>query len=140
MTEIESLMQYGLKPTSADLPAIRELLASQVQKEKEAQGRGDAELMKLCCIQLFNAGLLRDVLAIWSAKTASMDSDGSIEIQLLCGGGIEVTKGFLSTQDSDEAQAALTRILECEAAGDFGAFSVDDFSTFYENYYSDDAS
>ncbi|MFJ7048809.1 hypothetical protein ACIQVC_36210 [Streptomyces sp. NPDC101112] len=39
--------------------------------------------MKPCCVQLFNAGSLDDVLLIWKAKSASMDADGSIDIQLL---------------------------------------------------------
>jgi len=56
-------------------------------KERRAQGDGDTELMKLCCVQLFNAGAVGDALAIWRAKTASWDAHCSIDVQLLCGAG-----------------------------------------------------
>ncbi len=137
MTETESLQKYGLRPASVNLPTIRERLAAQTQREGEAQGRGDTELMKLCCVQLFNAGELDDVLLIWRAKAASMDANGSIEIQLLCGRGLVRTKEFLSSHSSEEAQAALARLLDCEAAGDFEDFSVGDVSAFYVSYYDD---
>jgi hypothetical protein len=42
--------------------------------------------MKLCCVQLFNAGDLDDVLRVWAAKRASFDVGCSIDVQLLCGG------------------------------------------------------
>ena len=80
MDEDESLHRYGLHPTGTDLDEVRDLLTAQTRLEKRAQGDGDTELMKLCCVQLFCAGVLDDVLLIWRAKTASMDADGSIDI------------------------------------------------------------
>ena len=44
--------------------------------------------MKLCCVQLFNAGGLRDVAMIWHAKTSSWDAHCSIDVQLLCAAGL----------------------------------------------------
>jgi hypothetical protein len=41
--------------------------------------------MKLCCAQLFNAGVLDDALLIWQAKEASWNTHNSIDVQLLCG-------------------------------------------------------
>ena len=56
MDEDESLRRYGLRPAETDLDAIRQLLAEQTELEHHRQGDADTALMKLCCVQLFNAG------------------------------------------------------------------------------------
>ena len=33
------------------------MLQAQTTLERQSQGDGDTELMKLCCVQLFNAGV-----------------------------------------------------------------------------------
>jgi hypothetical protein len=50
--------------------------------------------MKLCCVQLFNAGFLADVILICQAKESSWDAHCSIEIQLLCGAGLQETIAY----------------------------------------------
>ncbi|MGW0941841.1 hypothetical protein ACWD4O_04710 [Streptomyces sp. NPDC002623] len=139
MDEDESLHRYGLHPAGADLDEVRGLLTAQTRLEKCAQGDGDTELMKLCCVQLFNAAVLEDVLLIWQAKSASMDADCSIDIQLLCGSGLARTKAYLANQRRPEAEAALQRLLRCEAAGDFEDFSAAGHSALYAAYYAPDA-
>jgi hypothetical protein len=136
MDEDESLNRYGLHPVGAHLAEVRDLLTVQTRLEKRAQGDGDTELMKLCCVQLYNAGRLEDVLLIWQAKSASMDAACSIDIQLLCGSGLATTKAYLSSLRSPEAEAALRRLLLCESAGDFEDFSVEGHSGFYATYYA----
>jgi hypothetical protein len=136
MDEDESLNRYGLHPVGAHLAEVRDLLIVQTRLEKRAQGDGDTELMKLCCVQLYNAGGLEDVLLIWQAKSASMDAACSIDIQLLCGSGLATTKAYLSSLRSPEAEAALQRLLLCESAGDFEDFSVEGHSGFYATYYA----
>ncbi|MFD3929442.1 hypothetical protein [Streptomyces sp. NPDC058614] len=136
MDEDESLRRYGLHPVGADLDEVRGLLTVRTLLEKRAQGDGDTELMKLCCVQLFNAGVLDDVLLIWQAKSASMDAGCSIDIQLLCGSGLDRTKAYLSSQGLPEAEAALRRLLRCEAAGDFEDFSAATHSAWYAAYYA----
>ncbi|MFJ6083905.1 hypothetical protein ACIQI8_21135 [Streptomyces sp. NPDC092369] len=136
MDEDESLDRYGLHPVGAHLDEVRGLLTVQTRLEKRAQGDGDTELMKLCCVQLYNAGSLDDVLLIWEAKSASMDAACSIDIQLLCGSGLATTKAYLSSQRLPEAEAALRRLLQCESAGDFEGFSVEGHSGFYAAYYA----
>ncbi|WP_217130805.1 hypothetical protein [Streptomyces sp. AC558_RSS880] len=131
MDEDESLRRYGLYPVGVDLEEVRSLLTARARLEKCAQGDGDTELMRLCCVQLFNAGSPDDVLLIWQAKTASMDADCSIGIQLPCGGGLPRTKAYLSEQRSPEADAALRRLNLCEAAGDFEGFSVEVHAAYY---------
>ncbi|MEU9210429.1 hypothetical protein AB0D27_21340 [Streptomyces sp. NPDC048415] len=136
MDEEESLHRYGLLPAGANLDEVRALLTAQTRLEKRAQGDGDTELMKLCCVQLFNAGVLEDVPLIWQAKSASMDADCSIDIQLLCGSGLARTKAYLASQHLPEAEAALQRLLRCEAAGDFEDFSAARYSAWYAAYYT----
>jgi hypothetical protein len=136
MDEQEGLHRYGLHPAGASLDEIRALLAVQTQMEQTAQGNGDTELMKLCSIQLFNAAVPEDVLLIWKAKSASMDTDCSIDIQLLCGSGLSRTKAYLSAQCLPEADAALRRLLHAEATGDFDVFSVEGHSAQYAAYYT----
>jgi hypothetical protein len=128
MDEEESLRLYGLHPAGRSLDEIRALLAAEIRKERLAQGNGDVELMKLCCVQLFNTGALDDVLLIWHAKTASMDADCSVDVQLLCGAGLDETKAFLSGCSSPTAQAALERLTACEATGDFTGFSIPEYA------------
>ncbi|PKT71085.1 hypothetical protein CW362_21275 [Streptomyces populi] len=139
MDEDESLERYGLHPAGADLDEVRDLLTAETRLERRAQGDGDTELMKLCCVQLFNAAVLDDVLLIWRAKSAGMDADSSIDIQLLCGSGLGRTKAYLSGLRLPEAEAALRRLLRCEAARDFEDFSVAGYSARYAAYYAPDA-
>ncbi|MFK0172866.1 hypothetical protein ACIQU5_29120 [Streptomyces sp. NPDC090306] len=134
--EERSLRRYGLHPATADLDEIRRLLLAQAGLERRAQGDGDTELMRLCCVQLFNAGNPEDVLRVWHAKTSGMDADCSIDVQLLCGPGLARTRAHLSSLDSPEAEAALRRLDRCEAAGDFRGFSVAAQSARYAAYYA----
>ncbi|MFX0592649.1 hypothetical protein [Melissospora conviva] len=134
MNENESLRRYGLQPSSADLPRIREILQAQADLDQHDQ---DTELMKLCCVQLFNAGQLDDVLLIWQAKESSWDAHCSIDVQLLCGAGPDATKEHLAGNGSADAAEALRYLLECEAAGDFDNFSVADQARWRASYYLD---
>jgi hypothetical protein len=94
ITEDEGLRRYGLHPSGAHLDEVRKLLTEQAALERRAQGDGNTELMKLCCVQLFHTGVLSDALATWKAKCASFDAGCSIDVQLLCGGGLEPTKAY----------------------------------------------
>jgi hypothetical protein len=104
MDEDESLRRYGLRPSGRELDAVRALLEAEAAKERRAQGDGDTELMKLFCVQLFNAAEVGDALAIWRAKSASFDAHCSIDVRLLCGAGLAETKAFLSAQRSEQAR------------------------------------
>jgi len=136
MTVPDCLRRFGLHVQSAALPEIRLLLEDETRLETERQGRGDTGLMKLFAVQLFGVGELDDVLRIWAAKTASMDSDGSIDVQLLCGAGLNVTKAFLGKSPVPAAAVALKRILACEDSGDFIDFSPEALRKDYEDYYA----
>ncbi|WP_306214607.1 hypothetical protein [Actinoplanes sp. RD1] len=133
MTEDESLRRYGLHPTGADLTDIRSMLAAETGRGVDGQ---DTDLMKLCCVQLFNAGQPGDILAIWRAKESSFDAHCGIDVHLLCGAGLDATRHHLAEQDSPDAAAALRYLRECEAAGDFDRFTVAAWSESYAHYYS----
>jgi hypothetical protein len=137
VNEDMSLRRYGLRPPERDLDEIRQILRTQTMLERQHQGDGDTELMKLCCVQLFNAGVLNDVPRIWQAKESSWDAHCSIDVQLLCGAGLEQTTAYLAAADSEPASAALDHLPACEAAGDFVDFSVESRSRSYSSYYPD---
>lgn len=136
MTDDECLREFGLSPGPESAPAIRRLLAAETTKERDQPGDGDGELMKLNCVQLFSLADPSDVLVIWRAKQSSFDKAAYIDVQLLCGTGVSETKRHLTQVDSDEALAALTRIEECEAAGDFEDFTPAIWLEQYRRYYS----
>jgi hypothetical protein len=137
--EDEGLRRYGLRPVGSDLDAIRQLLAEQTEQEHHRQGDADTALMKLCCVQLFNAGVLADVLAIWQAKESSWDAHCSVDVQLLCGAGMHETKTYLQANDSTMAAAALDYLQRAEEAGDFADFSIEGQSRWYSRYYLGDS-
>ncbi|MFJ6728511.1 hypothetical protein ACIQPQ_26805 [Streptomyces sp. NPDC091281] len=136
MNEDDSLERYGLRPEGDDLEEVRRLLRAHTERERRAQGDGDTLLMRLCCVQLFNAGHLDDVLLVWGAKTASMDAFCSIDVQLLCGAGLSETRAHLAAQDGPEAAAALSRVDECDEAGDFESFTAEEWSARYAEHYA----
>ena len=133
--EDESLRRFGLQPAGSDIELIRELLLTQTELERQSQGHDDTALMKLCCVQLFNAGSPQDALTIWQAKTSSFDAHCSIDVQLLCSPGLEETKTYLAQDGSEPATAALDYLIRCQAAGDFTDFSVEKQSRWYSEYY-----
>jgi hypothetical protein len=133
--EDEWLERHGLHPDEAGLDEVRALLAEQTRLERASQGNSDTILMRLCCVQLFLAGELDDLLLIWRAMSASFDAHCSIDVQLLCGGGLEETRAHLAAHGSAEAESALKRLLHCEEAGDFDDFSPSRRSAEYAAYY-----
>jgi hypothetical protein len=137
--DMMALLLFGLAPKPEDLDTVRKILRAQIEREQKGQGRGDGELMKLACVQLFNGGEVEDALAIWRAKTASEDADASLDVRLLCGAGLEQTKAYLASLDADEARAALSRISKSEASGHFAKFTLASYSAWWTAYYEDDA-
>lgn len=130
----ESLQRYGMLPAERDLPAIRALLAREAEIERSG-GEREEDLALLCCVQLFSRGLLEDVLRIWDAKQAGMDLGIMLDVQFLCGAGLDATKRFLASQHSDSAREALEYIVRCEATGDFEKFSPQTHLQQYRHYF-----
>lgn len=128
----ESLRRFGLRPAADDLDRIREVLLAQQRLDQQDQ---NTELMRLCCVQLFNAGAVEDSLTIWRAKRSSWDAHCALDVQLLCGAGLDATKAYLADDGSEEATAALAYLRDCEAAGDFAGFTVAEQARWYDEYF-----
>ena len=121
-----------------DAPEVRRILKEQSDLERVGQGRGDTELMLLCCVKLFALGQPEDILRIWDAKESSGDADFAIDIQLMCGRGLEVTLRFLENTASETAKKALVRIQEYIDGGFFIGFTPDEYMSHWVSYFCDD--
>jgi hypothetical protein len=117
-----ALSQFGLPARTADRLTIISSLQEQIRREADEEG--DQFLMRLLCAQLFSLGVVNDSLLIWAAKSCNFDTSLGIDVQFLCGAGLELTKNFLKTNGSDASLEALKYLTECEASGDFREFSV----------------
>jgi len=130
----ESLQRFGLTPDDDALPQIRALLAQEADAERRGSGR-EEDLALLCCVQLFSRGLLEDVLRIWDAKQSGMDLGCYLDVQFLCGAGLEETKNFLASQPESAATDALKYLESCEEAGNFANFSPQAHVETYRHYF-----
>jgi hypothetical protein len=131
----ESIRRYGLRPSGEALDEIRSILYAQAALSQDEQ---DTELMRLSCVQLFNAARLEDVLTIWEAKESSWDAHCALDVQLLCGAGLGATKAHLAADGSAEAAEALRYLVECEDAGDLADFSVERQANSWAAYFLGD--
>jgi hypothetical protein len=131
MNENDLLARFGLTPGVADLPEIRRLIQITVADSK----RESNEPLKLLCIQLFSAGIPSDALLIHKAKMSSFDASCHIDIQLVCGAGLEATKTFLRSSDAPDAQALLAVLEDHKHAADFAGFTPQRQLDSYRHYY-----
>ena len=134
MTADESLARFGLVPSEEDLLQIREILAREAEAERAGTGRQD-DLARLCCVQLFSHGKQEDILRIWDAKESGFDMASVVDVQFLCGAGLDATKRFLASLHDERAEAALSYIAECEDAGDFDEFSPEGYLQGQREYF-----
>jgi len=132
MDQMEQVLHtYGLFPEPEQADAIRQLLVEECANTE----REDHEYMRLLCTQLFSIGKIEDTRLIWQAKRLSMDAFVMIDVQLLCGAGLEATQWYLLEIDDDEATAELAYLEKCESAGDFEDFSKEEWMKQATLYY-----
>ena len=131
MGEHDLLTRFGLTPVAVDLPEIRRLIQSTIADSN----RDSNEPLKLLCIQLFSAGIPSDALLIYKAKMSSFDAGCYIDIQLVCGAGLEATEAFLRASGDAEAKAVLASLQACKRAGDFEGFTPQQQIDSYRRYY-----
>ena len=129
----DALLRFGLPASQAHRDEIRKMLDAEIQKE--ADDEGDQLLMHLLCAQLFTIGKIEDAEIIWQAKSCNFDTMIGIDVQLVCGAGLEETKAFFHTINSAEAQDALEYLQKCEASGDFERFPVERGLEVYRRFY-----
>lgn len=122
---------YGIVPCKSNINEIRNLLSEEISN----QNSEDHELLKTFCIQLFAIGCVEDTLLIWSAKRKDFDAGCYIDVQLLCGAGVEETVSYLNESNSLELREELDYLQKCIIEGDFNEFSRDSILDFYRGYY-----
>ncbi|MBD0380177.1 hypothetical protein [Paenibacillus sedimenti] len=127
----ELLEKYGLVPETEYLEVIRKLLIDEIENNNSE----DNEYLKTLCIKLFSLGNVEDTYLIWRAKNKNFDTGCYIDIQLLCGAGIEETKKYLSNDLSNDAFDELSYIENGVISGDFNDFSRAKIIKFYKEYY-----
>ncbi len=124
----------GLKASKNHINIVRDLLVVELNAQ-ENEAENDELLRYLCCL-LFLAGHITDSTLIWEAKSTSFDNMCGIDIQLLCGAGLEETVDFLSKDNSEVASDALEYLKECIESGDFQNFTVSDYKDYLYKYYN----
>lgn len=134
MTDAEILQKYGLPVATEYRDAVRQLLEDEISRAYE-DGDEDQERRRLLCAQLFSIGNAEDCLLIWEAKAFSFDTMCGLDIQFLCGAGLEETKTFLQTSPDPSAPDALEYLLGCETAGDFRDWTPQLWLVNYQNYF-----
>lgn len=136
MINAEIFQKYGVPATSENREAIRQLLTGEIARATEnEEAREDAERLRLLCVQLFSLGNIEDCLLIWQAKTLSFDTFCGLDVQFLCGAGLEETKAFLQISPDPRAPDALEYLQECEEGGDFRDWTPQAWLANYQNYF-----
>ena len=131
MDENELLVRFGLVPIEADLAEVRRLIEALIADDR----RDSNEPLKILCIQLFSAGNPADALLIYKAKSSSFDAGCYIDIQLVCGAGLEATKAFLRGSSEAKAKELLALLQNISSAGDFDDFTPEKQLNFYRHHY-----
>ncbi len=66
---------------------------------------------------------------------SDFDAGLYIDIQLVCGAGLEATKAFLRGSSEPEAKELLAALEDSRYAGDFDGFTREGYLDFYRRYY-----
>lgn len=125
------LNKYTLTPEPRFAEEIREIIRQEISDED----REGNEILRLSCSQLFAIGEVEDSLLIWRAKQSNFDAACYLDIQFLCGAGLEETKTFLLNQNTSESTKALEYLIDCEEGGDFDGFTVESQIKEHQRYF-----
>lgn len=127
----ELIKKYTLTPAEEKRLEILQLYNEEISIENI----DDHEYLKTLCILLFSIGDVRDSLLVWKAKSKDFDAGAYIDIQLLCGAGLQQTKSFLEDENTIDSKKALEYLVKTETTGDFEDFDKEKVINFYKNYY-----
>lgn len=127
----EQLERYSLTPDAKYAVEIREVIYKEIANDE----REDNEILKVCCMQLFYIGDVKDSLLIWDAKKSDWDAYAYLDIQYTCGAGLQETKDFLVEQNTSESKDLLDYLLSCEKSGNFDGFSVESQINEHHRYF-----
>ncbi|MBL8678639.1 MAG: hypothetical protein JNK05_05715 [Myxococcales bacterium] len=126
MTVDEWLCDPGYELDERGLSRARERLAALAAAEREDPGCCDAAIVRLICAQLFSVGELSDVLRIATARAASDATRAAVELELLCGAGLDATMSWLEASTDPIARDALGELRSARRAGGFDHVSRED--------------
>jgi hypothetical protein len=133
MTSDEALQKFGLPSSTHHRDELRLLLAEEIERERRSES--GEEVLRTLCSQLFSLGVVEDALLIWEAKESSFDAHCGLDVQFLCGAGLDVTKDYLAKSKAESASAALEYLTECERAGDFADWTPEKTLSDYRRYF-----
>jgi len=133
MADEEAIKEFGLPADPSHRDTIIKLLKEELVKEEEEEG--DQDLIKAFVVQLFSIGSVEDSLLVWEVKATNFDLSIGTDVQFLCGAGIEPTKEYLQTMNSEQAMEALKYLNECIDAGDFDEWTPEKWVKTYRAYY-----
>jgi hypothetical protein len=135
MTFDELFDKFGLPASPLDRDEIRRLLSEEIERQHDESAATDVEILRTLCLLLFSLGIVDDALLIWDAKESSFDNHFSIEVQFLCGAGLEATKRFLAGSIAPSAPAASAYLCDCEEGDDFVDWTPQTTIDRYREYY-----
>ena len=133
MTDDDAIERFGLPAAKGHRRDLCDLLEAELSKV--AEGEADEALIKCLVAQLFSIGEVEDSLRIWEAKAASFDLMCGLDVQFLCGAGIERTRDYLVSGDSRDAKDALKYLNECIGTGDFAEWTPELWVENSRRYY-----
>lgn len=133
MTDDDAIRQYGLPSFAEHRPAILTALEAQLKLEENEEG--DHDLIKCLVVQLLSIGNVEDSLIIWRAKSTNFDLMCGLDVQFICGAGIEQTRNYLAQTDTDESHDALKYLDECIDSGDFKNWTPAKWIAYYRYYF-----
>jgi hypothetical protein len=135
MTLDEVLEKFGLPPSPRDEYKIRQLLLEEIARARRGEVGVDVETLRALGAQLFSLGRVEDALVIWDAKQSSFDASCCVDVQLLCGAGLEATKKYLAHSHASCAPRVLDYLTKCEQSGDFVNWTPQSGLAEYQRYY-----
>lgn len=133
MTDEDAIKQFGLPSAPEYRDAIRAAFEAEMVKEDAEEG--DHELIKCLSVQLFSIGNVEDSLFIWKTKSSSFDFMLGLDVQFMCGAGVEDTKEYLRGLKSEVGAEALEYLEECIDGGDFDDWTPEKWISYYRFYY-----
>ncbi|MEV6812146.1 hypothetical protein [Micromonospora sp. NPDC051296] len=131
----QHLAAYGLRVAADQVPIVRDVLMRETRHEADTYAGkgtvpGNTQLMRICAVQLWHAGTVKDALLVHRARRTSMDATGAVDAELMLGAGVARTKEYLATLGTDEARAILDEIAWMEES-----YDAERYAAFLDTYY-----
>ncbi|MCU4743425.1 hypothetical protein [Natronoglomus mannanivorans] len=135
--ERELAATFGLPPNPETVPAIRQALRVELERT-ELGGSADTvdwPSIRFYCVALFAHGDPVDAPLVWRARDAAPAVAGGIDVELLCGGGLERTLAALRADGSVATDGALESLSRAVAESVFDDWTPVDYLTYWRQYY-----